>query len=64
MIAISNKQRDAIVRLLDYLAVQPARDTRALNVRRMARLTARQLKAKRPAEAGGEVMYLIGGLDQ
>lgn len=63
MIAISNSTRDTVVRLLDYLAAQPALDTRQANVRRMARSIARRLRAKQPAKAGGEVMYLMGGLD-
>lgn len=63
MIAISNDTRDAAVRLLDYLAGLPVRDTRQANARRMARIVAQRLRAKQPAKAGGEVMYFIGGLD-
>ena len=64
MIAISNKQQAAILRLLDYLGGTAAgSDARAANARRVARILARQLRAKQPAKSGGEVMYFIGGLE-
>ena len=52
-----------VVRLLDHLASLPVTDARAANARRVARILARQLRAKQPAKSGGEVMYFIGGLD-
>lgn len=49
MIVISNKQRDDIVRYLDFLCGKvPGNDLRTINTKRLAGSLVKKLKAKKP----------------
>ena len=52
MIAISNKQRDDIVRYIDLMCdALKGEDTRTYNTKRLARKLSKQLRAKQPLSA-------------
>ncbi len=59
MIAISNKQRDDIVRYLDLMCdALKGEDTRTYNTKRLARKLAKTLRAKQPLSAESKVEQL------
>lgn len=48
MYAISNQQRDDMIRFLDALKDLPAKDTRTYNLKRRAGILKRKLEKKQP----------------